>query len=501
MNIARNIVKLTSFSFLALASLFAESPSEEGSVSSTNASYDGNALILTGHVLLDHGLGKMNSEHARLERQEAGKDFPFSVIHLKKEVLLSLKNNSDVRCETADFDFTTLKGRLLSKEGTKVIYTDHLKKRGDENPSFRLMSESIDLNLSKKGYDGNKTTYEIESILAKDDVVIDYLHAFTLYAGQALYRRIMPKDVKTSTKEFQGIMTAHPKDAQSKCHLTHQGDVIDADTVDLDTIHSKITMYHPKGVLLSTLVPHLQKGELKFDCDHLSWDHAQNVLTLKGSVHVHESAMGTLVADEELQISQTVQNGQRLVKRIRTKGKTVLHYTAPGESSVQTLLSYGSLVLDREHLQATLDSPEIDGKVPLNQQIYYEDEDIGIHGNKAILEYSIVDSKLQPTALSLKDKVRLFSRDPSKGKRCALADRLHYSPLTHTLILSADPGKKVLFYDEVESLRIVAPEIHIVQDPETKKQTIQGIGKVQFTFSDQENSLLTKLFPHQYPAQ
>ena len=50
-----------------------------------------------------------------------------------------------------------------------------------------------------------------------------------------------------------------------------QGDAIDADSVDLDMLHSKVTMHHPKGVLLSTLIPHLQKGEIQFDSDYLSW--------------------------------------------------------------------------------------------------------------------------------------------------------------------------------------------------------------------------------------
>ena len=212
---------IASLSLFLIAALQAETPSQEGSVSSTNATYDGNALILTGHVLLDHGLGQMNAEHARLEKQEAGKDFPFSMIHLKKDVLLALKNNSEVRSDSADFDFTTLKGILLSEAAKKVVYTDHLKKKSGDT-FFRLASETIELNLTKKGYDGSKTTYDVETVLAKNEVVIDYANVFTLYAGQALYRKLLPKDAKTASKEFQGVITAYPKDASSKCHLTHK---------------------------------------------------------------------------------------------------------------------------------------------------------------------------------------------------------------------------------------------------------------------------------------
>ena len=57
--------------WLSIAPLCASlSTPETGSVSSTNASYDGTALVLTGHVILDHGLGKMTAEEASLQRQE-----------------------------------------------------------------------------------------------------------------------------------------------------------------------------------------------------------------------------------------------------------------------------------------------------------------------------------------------------------------------------------------------------------------------------------------------
>src|SRR5690349_21086898 len=97
---------------------------EAGSVSSTNATYDGNALILTGHVILDHGLGKMTAEEASLQKQEMGKDFPFSVIELRKDVHLALKSSAELLCERADLNFDVLTGVLHAKEGAKVIYSD-----------------------------------------------------------------------------------------------------------------------------------------------------------------------------------------------------------------------------------------------------------------------------------------------------------------------------------------------------------------------------------------
>ena len=92
---------------------------ESGSLSSTNASYDGNALLLTGHVVLDHGLGKMTAEEASLQKQETGKEFPFSLIHLHKEVVLSLRNQEQIFCEIADLDFTTLERNTACQRARK----------------------------------------------------------------------------------------------------------------------------------------------------------------------------------------------------------------------------------------------------------------------------------------------------------------------------------------------------------------------------------------------
>ena len=473
---------------------------ETGSLSSTNAAYDGNALVLTGHVILDHGLGKMNAEEASLQRQDGGKDFPFSLIHLNKEVLLSLKNNAELRCETADLDFTSLKGLLHAKDGDKVVYTDSVKKKKGEVP-VRLASQLVELGFAKKGHDGKKTDYDIETILAQEAVTIDYAQDFVLQADHALYRKQTPQDQKSASREFQGIITAYPKE-NAQCRLTHiGGDVIDADSVDLDMVHAKISMLHPKGTLQSTIIPHLQKGAMRFSCDHLVWDQDKNILSLKGGVQVEENIIGTLTALEELTLEQTLHQGKRLLKTIRTQGPTTLLYVDPVNGQSHKLVSHGTLIVDRDRLTASLESPQIDGRIPLEKQTYYENGEIGIFADKANLEYSLSDTLLQPVSLILNGNIRLFSHDKQNPPRCGLADRLSYSLDTRTIILSANPGKKVLFWDAAEGVTVSAQEVHITQDKETKEQTIKGVGKVQFSFSSEENSLLKQLFPQYQISQ
>jgi lipopolysaccharide export system protein LptA len=482
---------------LFAAPLIANAPGlpETESLSSADASYDGNSLVLTGHVVLDHGLGKMSAEEALLERQEAGKDFPFSLIQLRKDVLLALKNSAQISCASAELDFAALTGILHSSEDSKVVYTDQVKrKRGGETSPLKLIGQLVQLSFLKQAHEGKKTEYEIDNILVKEDVVIDYASDFQLYADHALYRKELPHDHKSSKKEFQGIITAYPKDDESQCRMTHQGDEIYADMVDLDLIHSKLSLLHAKGTLATAIVPQLQKGELRFQSDHLYWDQIKNTMILKGQITIDENALGTLNAEDELQITQTAVNGKYLLKSITAQGPSTLIYKDE-HNVAHRLISSGSIDFNREKLRATVDSLGKDGVVSQDKQLYYEEGEFAVFADTASLEYSVSNDTLQPSSLTLSGNIRLFSHDPQKPMRCGLADRLTYSLTTKTLILSASPRKKVLFWDESQGMRLSAPEVHITYDAENQQQQIKGVGAVQFAFTPDEQSKLQQLLP------
>lgn len=481
----------------ALFCISAETPEplDNGTVSSTDASYDGNALHLTGHVVLDHGLGKMQAEEASLARQEAGKDFPFSLIQLRKDVVLALKNSAQIVCDSADLDFVTLKGSLYPAENAQVVYTDVIKKKkGAETSPFKLSGQNVELHFSKQSFNDKKSDYEIDNILAKENVVIDYADNFQLHAHEAFYRKELSRDNKTSKKEFQGVVTAYPKDALSPCKLIHEGDEIFADMVDIDLINSKLSLLRPKGILAAASLSSLQKGQTHFHADYLYWDQVKNTLTLKGGIFIEESVMGTLQASDEMQITQTQIEGKTALKTIQTHGHTDLRYKDLHNNAHQ-LISHGNMHLDREKLRAVMDSPVKNGVVGLDEQLYYQEEEMAIYADHAVLEYSLVGEVMQPSLLTLKGNIRLFSHDSQKPPRFGLADRLTYSTTTRTLILSADPGKKVLFWDEVQGMRLAAPEVHITHDSETHQQNVKGIGAVQFSFTTEEHNKLLHFFP------
>ena len=156
---------------------------------------------------LDHGLGKMTAEEASLQRQEAEKDFPFSLIQLRKDVLLALKSSAQITCGSADLDFTTLKGILLPSENGKVVYSDQIrKKHGGDTTPFKLSGQFIELNFYKQSHDGTKTDYEIDNILAKEGVVIEYADNFRTRAPTThSTAKSSPAIIKHRKREFQGV--------------------------------------------------------------------------------------------------------------------------------------------------------------------------------------------------------------------------------------------------------------------------------------------------------
>lgn len=454
---------------------------DTGTISSSNASYDGNALILKGQVLLDHGLGKMQAEEAILQKQETGKDFPFSQIHLEKDVSLKLHQNAELKCEKADLDFSTLKGFLTSSK--RVTYTDTLKRRKGKSSSFQLVSQAVDLQFLKKS-DQPKSSYDVQNVLARDNVELTYDNDFILFTDVVLYNKEL---VNSANNQFQSHLSSQGK---QKCKLVHLADTIEADNFDLDIVHSKLVMKNPQGILPSLSLSN-SKGEVRFNAENLLWDHEKNTLILKGNPSIQEPNLGTIVSNQEIFLFQKDKN----LVGFKSFGKTTLTYL-----NQHQLISHGILSFDREKNLGTVESPLVNGVIPENLQLSYQEGEMSILADKAHIEYTEENGTFQPISVSLKGHIKISSRSTgTKPTRFGLADRLTYSPTTRTFILGADPGKKVVFANDEENLRISAQEVHITQDPTTKKQTVKGLGNVQLSLSAEEEATLNKFFGNYAP--
>jgi lipopolysaccharide export system protein LptA len=339
------------------------------------------------------------------------------------------------------------------------------------------MGSSIDLQFLKKS-DQPKASYDVQDVVARDNVELTYDDGFTLFTDEILYK----KEPINPDSEFRSSLSSRGK---QKCKLVHQADTIEADTFHLDILHNLLSMTNPVGIL-----PSLSKGEVRFSAESLLWNHDQNTLVLKGHPTVQEPNLGTLVSDQEIQLFQKDKN----LTGFKSLGKTTLTYL-----NSHQLVSHGILNFERDRNLGTVESPLINGSVPQDLQLSYKEGEMSVLADKANIEYTEENGNFHPISVSLKGHVKIASAG-DKPSRYGLADRLTYNPTTRTFILGADPGKKVLFVNDEENIRISAQEVHITQDPTTKKQTVKGLGNVQLALSPEELTSLNNYFGKYAPA-
>lgn len=478
----RSLRSLIPCFFLVLTT--AANGADSGAISSSSASYDGSALILSGQVALDHGLGKMRAEEAMLQKQESGKEFPFSTIVLKRGIQIDLQDQAKLRCDRADLDFTALQGKLLASEKQKVVYTDRLKTGSRQETSLRLMSDVVDLTFEKIAHSQQRSDFIVNEIAASGSVVIDYADSLTLQAGKALYNK--------ASKD--NALRAYPTDAFSICDIQRGDDHIQSESIEIDVNRHVLFLKNPRGLLFSSSLPHIQKGEVRFQADKLVWDHPQNTLHLQGKVHVEETSFGNLDVEKELTLIQKEIDGSKTIASLQADGRSVLQFQDITRQGIHRMICHGQIVLNHEKMHASFESPRKGNTVEREQQLYYSEGDIAVYADRGMIDYALQGQLLRPSSIALKGNVRILSHNAAQPPRFGLADWITYSPTTRTFILCAHPGERVLFWDEKENLRISAQEIHLTQDGNHQAESVKGVGNVRFSFSADEEALLQKIF-------
>lgn len=115
--------------------------------------------------------------------------------------------------------------------------------------------------------------------------------------------------------------------------------------------------------------------------------------------------------------------------------------------------------------------------------VQLQDDLCHIYCKKAALFYHKED--LFPERVVLSDKIQLFYNE-KKLKSYGIAEKITYDPTTKELLLE---GKRVLFCNEEDNLRISAPKILIKKD-----HYVKGIGDVRFSFNQEEKEKFNTLF-------
>ncbi len=460
------------FLFLLLLPLLCHAQ-ETGSLHSKHASFDGNVLTLSGNVELHHSLGVLLAEEAILTKQEPHQDFPFSHISLHKAVELLFKDRSKLTCERADLDFLSLKGTLLG-ERHPIVYSEQLQVKG-EPLSLIMQAVHAELTCAKIFGEKGDLSYVLTALQGEQDVHIQYGTQCELSCNRALYDKSNPA---------HPLLSAFSKEDLGFCRFTRGSDVIDATSATLDIQNAILTLQEPRGVLVSSLE---KKSNGSFRAHELFLDHQKHLLTLRGQVVLDEPIFGHLTTNDQLFLKGEEQHRFDFCYA-ECLGNTELTYQDPATGELHHLTCHGKVTMDRSKHVIYFDSPESVEPLSENEQLFYQGKECHLFADHAIAEYSAAEGRASLVRIHLKGHIRL--RTPEM-ERTAIADRAMYSPLTRTLVLSADPGSQVLFHDVKENVQMQAPEVHLIYDPEQNHTVAKGIGKVRFTLHEEElNQLL-----------
>jgi hypothetical protein len=480
-------VLVIAISLLATLSAQAEilvepADTESGSISSSNAAYDGNDLILTGKVSLDHGLGRMEAAKAVLQRQETSKEFPFTFIHLDQNVLIVLKDKSVLQCDKADLDFKALYGVLTAHK--QLNYKDTLTfSNKPVDVEIRSQNAKLQFFRGSDQDEESKVLFGIETIAAEHNVEVIVSNRekppFTLLAESVLYCKPI-KEI--DSKEVKPYLRATPGDSQT-CSILYEKDRIDAASIEVDLAQSILHLQKPEG-RIGNLFLGSKEEALQFQANVLKWDQIRERMYLTGPIEIIDPSMGRITNQDQI----ILEKKQNALRSLQATGETIVLSTAS-----QKLICYGSLKINRSLLNAYADSPLIEDKVPLGKQVYYEESQMAIVSNKIYINYAS-HQNFSPVSLSLTGNVKIFSTDITRPLKKGIADQATYLPNSRTLVLSAESGKKVMYVDEEDKTEICAQEVHITEDPVTHKQSIKGIGNVVLKLTVEQQKIMEQLF-------
>lgn len=465
----------------------------------------GKTIVLQGDAFIENEIGTISAEEI--------KSFPgkgvsgFDSIELTDHVHLKLKEGGELLCAKAFFDFNTLKGTFSGQtEDGYVVYKENCNRKNCQG-ILALKSHQMQVLLARAVKGSNNKRIVIEEMTGEGDVSINFDNEYVANADHAQFKRAVdsPKDT------LQGVVTLYSAMQQGQlCSVSSKsGSLIHANKIEIDTSRRELTFEKPQGKINGYGLQRLT--DIDFTSDTLSWNDSTSELVLQGHVIVDQSGIGRLQNQEQVRLSLLSEQGNKALKSIDTTGDSVLTYIDETNGFSHILKCYGPLKVDHVKMETKMYSPkDVNGKVIEGKQVYFEDPKGDIYANNALVQYSQVEGKLTPTKVILAGNVKIANRlpsieDPSKTvPQYILADRVEFYPQTKEMIFKASKNRRVLFFDKVNTLELSAPGLKIIRDSATKKEQIQGLGDVRFSFVEPEFEQLRERFSldkTEFPSQ
>ncbi|MDP1879591.1 MAG: hypothetical protein Q8K60_01465, partial [Parachlamydiaceae bacterium] len=473
-------------------------------VTSGEANYDGQDIVLVGDVSVQHSLGKILAKNLSIHASKLeDKKNKFSLMNICDHVQIEFYKGGKLYCSQALVDYEKMIGTFSgTPDQPDVIYTN-VGEQGDSQstlPLLEIKSPSFSIVLVKEPISGLNYAYTlVDHITSNDRVEAKYVapnQTFLLKAGQALYQKLATLD--PSTKE--GLLKLNANEEMPLCLLqTLNGDQLEAREIQLNSSDKQLSMVDVKGTL-SLDKAGLSSQSLELASDKLLWDDQNQSLSLFGQVSITQNGTIQIKTDNYMKITLGNLNHQSFLRSVHIPQRTEIVYLDASKKVKHRMSCPGSLMMDHEKQEVVLKGIEEASDMPESHQVYIDDELGELYADEVRVNYDWVNHELVPSKIELKGNVRLLNRfdghvqESASILHYAIADQIDYFPKTFEMLLRGNEKSQVLFFDKVNQIQMSASSLKISMNPTTRKEFIQGIGDVRFTFLDQELEQIKKRF-------
>lgn len=477
-------------------------PKEEAMiVNSGEAQYNGKEIVLTGQVAVQHELGQISARRLSvLPVLNKDKKTKFGFLKINEDIHILLKEGGELHCEQAEVDYAQMQALFFGSESQPdVVYLNRGEQKEEyqkKRPPLELKSIQMKLELIRESNSissSNKTL--VKQIEADQNVRVRYNEDHLILADHALYQRI--PDEKSS---IAGLLTLSVKGTLPLCTMTNvNGDRLSAYMIQLNTVDRLLFLTRPMGILYMR-----REGQpiqsLEFSSEELVWNDQEQQMLLKGEVDISQNKLLRIHTSHELSIIQAISEGKRTIKTLISPKDTQISFSDVQNNCVHQVYCPGSFVIDHERQEMTLEGVRDPKKE--KQQVYIEDVLGDMYADHVHFYYQWNEKReFVPERMILVGHVKLMNRYDGHEDvsdvvlHYALADRVECFLKTQEMILTSGDGNRVLFFDTVNNVQMSAPSLKIKNDCVTKKNAIQGMGDVRFTFIEKEFEQIKSRFP------
>ncbi|MDF2577139.1 MAG: hypothetical protein K0S74_623 [Chlamydiales bacterium] len=497
---------------LILSPLTYAQDEEHMTITSEFANYENNHLKLTGDVILDYPLGKLQAENAVIEKGGQELSLPFKQLVIEDKVHIELREGGEIDCDHAILDSISQKGLLTRKQShERVNYNyGYLDAKG-QSVKLRLQSQQMEIDLENlkpsKKHVGKMVIQRVCKIDAIDNVLASYNEEFTAFADRAIYtvplrnQKLKP----TNRAKVEGQIKLFPKKSEGICRIERlNSGSIDALKILIDPEQRVINFDKPEGFITTAEQGKDLMRDVCFQSNKLIWNELTNIFTFEQNVHIVDPILGAMECDGQVLIKDSpyTEKARKGIERIEALGYTLLNYTDPNNHIQQNLTCPGQVIINHKEFTTTLIGKNNGngGGLIKENQVLLKDYLGEIFADKVRILYNVEGDKITPKKIILEGNVYILNNapfDPSDSKevfQVAYADRVEHTPMTGETHLFSQGDTRVLFYDQVRQMQVSAKELIMQRHQTMGKNAVQGIGQVRFNLSKEELGRLKKRF-------